>query len=270
MTDLYFPTYRLLQSLRRFANTVPIPANSTNNTLAFPLDNFALLLRDVNPESFSGESFNVNLGPVEEAIRNSSGITKEALVTMMDPLPNATASVKLPQSLFDGNTTYVLPSQRIVYSVFLTNALFLTLDTNCENSAIGSIILGVDVNSSVTNISMSTGEIQLAYQQFRMVCKKMDTIRVSNKPYDSAQVDPGRGHGGPMHALSPSLELSKCILRIWEIISRGVSTTHLAHVGTLTQRISLYESLLHVLQTESTQICSSQETVLWQCLKYNG
>ena len=29
-------------------------------------------------------------------------------------------------------------------------------------------------------------------------------------------------------------------------------------------------SLVHVLQTESTQICSSQETVLWQCLKYKG
>ena len=176
VTDLHFPTCRLLQSVRRFANTVSIP---TNNTLAFPLDNFALLLRDINPESFSGESFSVNLGPVEEAIRNSSGITKEVLVTMMDPLPNATASVELPQSLFVGNSTYASPWQRIVYSVFLTNALFLTLDTNCANSAIGSIILGVDVNSSVTNISMSTGEIQLAFQQFRMVCGKKGTIRMS-------------------------------------------------------------------------------------------
>ena len=167
MSDLHFPTYRIVQSLRKFANTVPIPANSTSNTLAFPLDNFALLLRDENPKSFSGESFSVNLGPVEKAIRNSSGINEEALVTVMDPLPNATASVDLPQSLFDGNTTYASRRQRIVYSVFLTNALFLTTDTDCENSTIGSVILGVDVNGSVTNIS---GEIKLAFQQFRMVC----------------------------------------------------------------------------------------------------
>ena len=192
MTDLYFPTYRLLQSLRRFANTVPIPANSTNNTLAFPLDNFALLLRDVNPESFSGESLSVNLGPVEEAIRNSSGINEEALVTMMDPLPNATVSAKLPESLFDGITTYASPWQRIVYSVFLTNVLFLTLDTNCGDSAVGSIILGVNVNSSVINSSVinssvtnssvtnvSTGEIHLAFQQFRMVCGEKDTTSVA-------------------------------------------------------------------------------------------
>ena len=175
---LYFPN-RLLQSIREFANTVSIPVNSTNNTLAFAFKNFALLLRDVNPKGFSGESFSVNLGPVEEAIRNSSGINEEALVTMMEPLYNATVSAKLPDSLFDGKTTYVSPWQRIVYSVFLTNALFLTLDTDCENSTIGSIILGVDVNNSVTNISMSTGEMHLAFQQLRTVCIERNMSQVS-------------------------------------------------------------------------------------------
>ena len=139
----------------------------------------------MNPESFSGESLSVNLGPVEEAIRNSSGINEEALVTMMDSLLNVTASAKLPESLFDGITTYALPWQQIVYSVFLTNALFLTLDSDCGDSAVGSIILGVDVNSSVTNSSVtnvSTGEIQLAFQQFKMVCGVKDATSVANKP----------------------------------------------------------------------------------------
>ena len=36
-------------------------------------------------------------------------------------------------------------------------------------------------------------------------------------------------------------------------------SAHLAHVATPMQCISLYESLLHVLQTQSTQICRSQE-----------
>ena len=167
----------------RFVKTVPIPPNSTSNTLVFALNNFPLLLRDVNPESFIGESLSVNLGSVEEAIRNSSGINEVALVTMMDPLLNATASAKLPESLFDGITTYASPWQRIVYSVFLTNALFLTLDTGCGDSVVGSIVLGVDVNSSLTNSSVanvSTGEIQLAFQQFRMVCGVKNTTSVTN------------------------------------------------------------------------------------------
>ena len=111
---------------------------------------------------------------------------------MLDPLLNATASAKLPESLFDGITTYASPWQRIVYSVFLTNILFLTLDTNCGDSAVGSIILGVNVNSSVINSSVtnssvtnssvtnvSTGEIHLAFQQFRMVCGEKDTTSVA-------------------------------------------------------------------------------------------
>ena len=191
--SFYFPN-RLHQSLREFVNTVPIPPNSTNNTQSFALKNFALLLQDVNPESFSGESLSVNLGPVEEAIRNSSGINEDALITMLDPLLNATASAKLPESLFDGITTYASPWQRIVYSVFLTNALFLTLDTDWD-SAVGSIILGVNVNSSVINSSVtnssvthvSTGEIHLAFQQFRMMCGVKDTTSVANPRIQSSK-----------------------------------------------------------------------------------
>ena len=44
----------------RLVKTVPIPANSTNNTLVFSLNNFGLLLRDVNPKSFLAEK-NENL-----------------------------------------------------------------------------------------------------------------------------------------------------------------------------------------------------------------
>ena len=126
-----------------------------------------------------------------QCIRNSSGINEEALVTMMDPLLNATASAKLPESLFDGIITYASPWQRIVYSVFLTNALFLTLDTDCGDSAVGSIVLGVDVNSSVANSSetnVSAGEIQLAFQQFRMVCGVVkDTTSATNPRTQSSK-----------------------------------------------------------------------------------
>ena len=174
----------------RFVKTVPIPPNSTSNTLIFALNNFPLLLRDVNPESFSGEPLSVKLGSVEEAIRNSSGINEEALVTMMDPLLNETASAKLPESLLDGITTYASPCQRIVYSVFFTSALFLTLDTGCRDSAVGSTVLGVVVNSSLTNSSVanvSIGEIQLAFQQFRMVCGVKNTTSVTNPRTQSSK-----------------------------------------------------------------------------------
>lgn len=48
--------------------------------------------------------------------------------------------------------------------------MFLTLDTNSRGSVVGSVILGVDVNSVTNSSVMNTSirEIQLAFQQFEL------------------------------------------------------------------------------------------------------
>ena len=163
---IYIFLIRIFQSLERFANEVAIPTNSTNDTLTFALNNFALLLRDVDPRNFLGESFSIDLGAVGEAIQNTDGIDEERLVTML--VPNATASAELPELLFEEDIN-TLPRQRVTFSVFLTNALFLTPETNCLESAIGSVVLSVGVNSSATNANLSNGGIRLAFRQYQEV-----------------------------------------------------------------------------------------------------
>ena len=79
-------------------------------------------------------------------------------------------------------------------------------------------------------------------------CNKVMLGFAKHRLGDKSGADRGGGHGGPM---PPPSELSERETRRF--------TARLAHVATPMQRISLYESLLHVLQTESTQICSSQE-----------
>lgn len=145
-----------------------MPTNSTNDTLAFALDNFALLLRDVDPRNFSGELFSIDLGAVGEAIRNTTGIDEESLATML--VPNATASAELPESLFEGDVN-TARRQRVTFSVFLTNTLFLTPETDCRESAIGSVVLSVGVNSSATNTSLSNARMRLVFRQYREVSK---------------------------------------------------------------------------------------------------
>ena len=68
--------------------------------------------------------------------------------------------------------------------------MFLTtdtdLDTDSRGSVVESVILGVDVNC-VTNSSVmntNSGEIQLAFQQFRMVCGVRDSYHQYNNPHD--------------------------------------------------------------------------------------
>ena len=146
-----------------------MPTNSTNDTLAFALNNFALLLRDVDPRNFSGELFSIDLGAVGEAIQNTAGIDEESLVTML--VPNATASAELPESLFEENVN-TARRQRVTFGVFLTNTLFLTPETDCRESAIGSVVLSVGVNSSATNTSLSIhARMRLVFRQYREVSK---------------------------------------------------------------------------------------------------
>lgn len=145
-----------------------MPTNSTNDTLTFALNNFALLLRDVDPRNFSGELFSIDLGAVGEAIQNTAGIDEESLVTML--VPNATASAELPESLFEENVN-TARRQRVTFGVFLTNTLFLTPETDCRESAIGSVVLSVGVNSSATNTSLSNARMRLVFRQYREVSK---------------------------------------------------------------------------------------------------
>ena len=165
---IYIFLIRLFQSLQRFGNEVAMPTNSTNDTLAFSLNNFALLLRDVDPRNFSGESFSIDLGGVREAIRNTARIIEESLATTL--VPNATASAELPESLFEEDANTAL-RQRVTFSVFLTNTLFLTPETDCRESATGSVVLSVGVNSSTTNTSLSNAGIRLVFRQYREVSK---------------------------------------------------------------------------------------------------
>ena len=130
----------------------------------YALQNFALQVQDVNVTAFTGETFSVDLGSVEEAINNTHTINQSALVTMMEALSNATASAQIPNSMFDGcGNQETLTDQinydtanRLSYIVFRRSGLFQTRTTNNvqsshandslpgnTNNSIGSVILGV-------------------------------------------------------------------------------------------------------------------------------
>lgn len=79
-----------------------VSPNMSTRGAVYALQNFALQVQDVNVTAFTGETFSVDLGSVEEAINNTHTINQSALVTMMEALSNATASAQIPNSVFDG------------------------------------------------------------------------------------------------------------------------------------------------------------------------
>ena len=121
--------HRLLESLGRFLDKVKIDTmNTTGNITVFSYQTFSHQLQNVNCSSFEGQTFNVDLGSVEEAMNITGRIDNSALITVensMDPLKYATAAIHIPKNLLEhctpGENTC---TQRISYSVFLFDTFF--------------------------------------------------------------------------------------------------------------------------------------------------
>ena len=158
---------RLLNNLGTFLDNVGI-SNGTNTTL-FVLQTYALQAQDIDPRRFQGQMFNVDLGSVEEAMKVTGKIDKSRITTsalVMDAVTSATVAVQVPQSLLSNVSSRDSTSsnQRLSHTVFLTGVLFQTED---PNTTIGSIIVGVQLNSTL-NFSLSS-PLTIVFQTIQKV-----------------------------------------------------------------------------------------------------
>ena len=128
---------------------VPITTNtnSTDNREIYALDNFAIQVQDVDRDSFVGETFSIDLGTVQEAI-SISEIDQTRLITMMNALADATASLQVPATIFDSNRQTGGPKQRLSYGLFLSDALFQTEEIASGRFVVGSLIITLNLNYS--------------------------------------------------------------------------------------------------------------------------
>lgn len=147
--------HRVLESLTRFLNEVEIESdtyttsNTTSNIIVFSYRTFALQIQNINLTSFKGQTFNVDLGPVEEAMKITRSIDDIALITLentTDILHNATASIYISEELLEYCFNTVEENvHRLSYTVFLTDAFFQTPNSSQK---IGSLIIAAKLNYS--------------------------------------------------------------------------------------------------------------------------
>ena len=158
-------SYRILASLETFVvnlNTSTVFRNSTSNRTVLSFETFAITVQDLDPDSFQGQTFAVDLGPVEEAIKNTGVIDQYALMTtnadnrskidfLSEDTENSTASLRLSPSLFEKCPTINRTSlwQRLSYSVFLSDVLFLP--ENRSTNQVGSIVVAARLACLQTN-----------------------------------------------------------------------------------------------------------------------
>ena len=125
---------------------LPIPENQTE-PVVLAQESFAVSVQQVNPEDFEMQVFGVSLGENpfsgQDAQLNNNSLD-------FSPVTSSTASITLPQNLFDSLT--MSSYSRITRSVFLNDALYLR--RNDSALEVGSIIIAASVvNSTIEGLT---------------------------------------------------------------------------------------------------------------------
>ena len=136
--------------------------NSSEEKQVFTRENFVIQIQEIDPATFAGESFNVDLGTVEEAMNSSGKIDPKALLTLLNPLSNATGSLSVSDKVVKNSNSSNI---RLGYSVFVSSSLFPTAS---ENTTVASIIL----NLRLRNFNTST---EIIDDLFNVTFKAIDT-----------------------------------------------------------------------------------------------
>ena len=172
---------RVLDGLENFQDRVILSENYTAEERMFTFETYALQIQEVDSETYLGQTFVVDLGSIEDVSSISGRIPNDSLVlgnTIMKMFSNATASVQLPEDLFDdlvacnrktSSATNTSSLRRLSYSVFLSDVLFQSINVNRHR--LGSIIVAARVNCGVdTSLNTSILATFSTNKTVRLLC----------------------------------------------------------------------------------------------------
>ena len=146
--------YRILNVVNTVTSSIPIPENETEQII--PFQSFAVSVREVNPDEFRGQTFSVSLGGT---ITEDSRISEDSL-SFGNQFTMTTASIKLPEDLFEQINATNKTDLRISHTVFLNDTLFVrengSDDFEEESEVVGSVVMAATLSSNVTVKNLQT------------------------------------------------------------------------------------------------------------------
>ena len=145
--------YRLLESLANFLDRVEI--GSSENATVFSHRTFTLYIQNINPLSFKGETFVINLDSIEKGMNITGGIDDFTTMTVeneFETSSNATATIYISEELVDYCSSGSQP-QRLSYSIFLLDTFFHPKNSTNQ---LASLIIGARITCS-RNGTLPTG-----------------------------------------------------------------------------------------------------------------
>ena len=172
--------YSILQSLETFSENVDVNFTDGDRP-TFTRENFAIQLQQIDISTFAGESFNVDLGTVEEAMNNSGNIDPQALMSLLNPLSNATGSLTVSSRVSGRIDSNASNSVRLAYSVFVSSSLF---PTESVNTTVASVVLNLklsgymetnDIIDDLFNVTFLTIDPPMNQDVDNETCANWDT-----------------------------------------------------------------------------------------------
>ena len=153
----------ILHALEVFLDRVPLHNGTAMTT--FTRNNFGIVAMNTTELDSQLLAFGANLGPVETAVSDNKTISPEQLLVGSGALSgDTTGEISLGE--LDTSCPLNGENERVAYSVFRTDALFLTPETACQQFAVGSIILGVRKSGGK---DCETGSVIVDLQQLNEV-----------------------------------------------------------------------------------------------------
>ena len=123
--------------------------NLSNTSTILTRESYAIIIEEINTDSFTGETLTVDLGSVDDALKLGNNIEESALNkeagTNSSFQGRFTATVQVPQSIFNDDKLNTDKKQRLSYLVFVRGSLFLNQNASKSQQ---SIIVGVRVNGT--------------------------------------------------------------------------------------------------------------------------
>ena len=114
--------HSILNNLALFLDMVNLETPDNSSKAFFGFDTYALQLQNIHPINFKGQILTVNLGSVEDAMetsRSGHGDAKKLHIELPNDLLN----------FIDECASVTIPELRLSYSVFLTDVLFQSPQT---------------------------------------------------------------------------------------------------------------------------------------------
>ena len=133
--------------------------NLSNTSTILTRESYAIIIEEIDTDSFTGETLTVNLGSLKQGNNIEESALNKEVGTNSSFQGRFTATVKVPQSIFNDHKLNMDKKQRLSYSVFVRGSLFLNQNASQQSMFVGVRVNGTDMLQNPITVYLQHQEV---------------------------------------------------------------------------------------------------------------